>query len=66
MITIHFTWLLGRGLFATMKFDAGEFMCTYIGGLCYKKNMLDIENKYEQEQKGSYVFDFIYKGANMW
>ena len=66
ILNISFFWLLGRGLFAKRNFDKGEFLCTYYGALLYKKEMTDIEKIYEKEHQGSYVFDFVYKGAKMW
>ena len=56
----------GRGVFATKEFMSGEFICCYRGNLALKKSLKDLERRYEIEDAGSFVFDFIHLQQQMW
>ena len=55
--------LLGYGVFATKKFEKGQYLLTYKGPLL---NAKDGEEKIADGQGGNFVYFFQHLGKDMW
>ena len=57
----------GRGVVPTYFFPKGQYICEYEGTIRKKKEALEIEKKYEQDQSvGCCMFYFNFKGEKYW
>lgn len=66
MLLSIITYFQGRGLFATKNYKQGDFLCCYRGNLASKKSLKELEDQYEKEEAGSYVFDFDHLEKKFW
>ena len=54
----------GRGVYATETIQPNVYICEYKGRLLSKAKATQLEQKYEQNNKGSYIFFFTYGGRD--
>jgi SET domain-containing protein len=60
-----FLFILGKGLFADKEYSPGEFIVEYAGDLINRKEGLKREKYYPQE-KGSYIYFFLFNSKKYW
>ena len=56
----------GRGVFATKRFDKGDFVCEYAGELVDYDTAKDREKLYQGQPVGCYMYYFVFKNKKYW
>ena len=60
------SYILGHGIFATKSFEKGDFLLQYKGNIVSADVGEQLQEKYENENLGCFLYFFAHEKKDLW